>query len=153
LVGVGLRMEEWIEKWLKGIKNCKTDKELCIVINKIYEDGFSDCNDEVKKIDKEKFLGMLGKYHKSVEEDEVYFPLSSIEATIKEHNKDGIKEVTLEKINSTLDNPYGNEGLMYCEDKNCFLALDNRTPDNPILEEFDTKEKTIDWLKGKFEVV
>ena len=39
----------WETKYLIAIKDCKTDEELYNVINRIYEDGFIDGNEEDKK--------------------------------------------------------------------------------------------------------
>jgi len=40
--------DPYLNKSLKFIKKCKTDKEICDVINEIYEDGFEDgcCENE-----------------------------------------------------------------------------------------------------------
>ena len=34
--------EKWLKYYLKWIKKAKDDKELCMVINQIYEDGLID---------------------------------------------------------------------------------------------------------------
>jgi len=36
---------EYLEKYLKKIKECKNDDDIKFIINKIYEDGYEDgCN-------------------------------------------------------------------------------------------------------------
>jgi len=38
--------DSYVDKFLRFIKECKTDEEICDVINRIYEDGFEDgCNE------------------------------------------------------------------------------------------------------------
>lgn len=38
--------DKYINKKLNQLKNCKKDKEIKILINKIYEEGFEDGYDE-----------------------------------------------------------------------------------------------------------
>lgn len=35
-------MDKYAKKYIRAIKACKTDMELEIIINKIYENGFED---------------------------------------------------------------------------------------------------------------
>ena len=41
--------DDYAKKYIKAIKNCVTDDDLSIVINRIYDDGFQDgINEELK---------------------------------------------------------------------------------------------------------
>lgn len=41
--------EKYAKKYIKSIKNCVTDDDLTIIINKNYEDGFQDGANEGSK--------------------------------------------------------------------------------------------------------
>ena len=40
-------MDEYTKKFIKLIKECKTDEELSNIINKIYQDGIEDGKNEL----------------------------------------------------------------------------------------------------------
>jgi len=38
--------DKYAVKWIEAIKKCVNDEQLALVINKIYDDGFTDGQDE-----------------------------------------------------------------------------------------------------------
>lgn len=45
---------EYGEKWIKAIRESKTDTELEVCINKIYDEGFTDGTNETPIIEEDK---------------------------------------------------------------------------------------------------
>lgn len=41
--------DKYAKKYIKAIKNCVTDNDLIVVINRIYDDGFQDGTNEGSK--------------------------------------------------------------------------------------------------------
>ncbi len=42
-------VDKYAKKYIKAVKNCVTDDDLTVVINRIYDDGFQDGANEGSK--------------------------------------------------------------------------------------------------------